>query len=167
MLQPVAGRCDSGHVRSSHSKPGESGLDTRINLSENEITRVVEQFLAKQPNLILATLRRDGVPQLSPVWYLWRDNAFFISTNVKTAKWSNLLRDPRCSGLIDGPEAKYVYISGAAELDDGDVYDITEELVRRYKSEEELGPYMEEIYRNAHRTIIRLVPERVVTFGFE
>ena len=136
-------------------------------MSENEITPAVEQFLAKQSNLILATLRRDGVPQLSPVWYLWREGAFFISTDVKTAKWSNLVRDPRCSGLIDAPEGKYVYVSGFAELDDGDVHDITEELVRRYKTEEELGPYMGEIYRDAHRTIVRLVPERVVTLGFE
>ena len=136
-------------------------------MSENEITPAVEQFLAKQSNLILATLRRDGVPQLSPVWYLWREGAFFISTDVKTAKWSNLVRDPRCSGLIDAPEGKYVYVSGLAELDDGDVHDITEELVRRYKTEEELGPYMGEIYRDAHRTIVRLVPERVVTLGFE
>ena len=79
----------------------------------------------------------------------------------------NLVRDPRCGGLIDAPEGRYVYVSGVAELDDGDVYDITEELVRRYKTEEELGPYMGEIYRDAHRTIIRLVPERVVTLGFE
>ena len=136
-------------------------------MSENEITLAVEQFLAKQPNLILATLRRDGVPQLSPVWYLWREGAFFISSDVTTAKWLNLLRDPRCSGLIDAPEGKYVYVSGVAELDDGDVYDITEELVRRYKTEEELGPYMGEIYRDAHRTIVRLVPERVVTLGFQ
>ena len=136
-------------------------------MSENKITPAVEQFLAEQPNLILATLRRDGVPQLSPVWYLWREGAFFISTDVKTAKWLNLVRDPRCSGLIDAPEGKYVYVSGVAELDDGDVYDITEELVRRYKTEEELGPYMGEIYRDAHRTIVRLVPERVVTLGFE
>ena len=136
-------------------------------MSENEITPAVEQFLAKQSNLILATLRRDGVPQLSPVWYLLREGAFFISTDVKTAKWRNLVRDPRCSGLIDAPEGKYVYVSGVAELDDGDVHDITEELVRRYKTEEELGPYMGEIYRDTHRTIVRLVPERVVTLGFE
>ena len=136
-------------------------------MSENKITPAVEQFLAKQPNLILATLRRDGVPQLSPVWYLWREGAFFISTDVKTAKWLNLVRDPRCSGLIDAAEGKYVYVSGVAELDDGDVYDVTEELVRRYKTEEELGPYMGEIYRDAHRTIVRLVPERVVTLGFD
>ena len=133
----------------------------------NEITPAVEQFLARQPNLILATLRRNGGPQLSPVWYVWRDGAFFISTTRSTAKWSNLLRDPRCSGIVDSPEGQYVYVSGVAELDDGDVYDTIREIVRRYKSEDEFEPYMESIYREGNRGIIRLAPERVVTRKFD
>ncbi len=133
----------------------------------NEITPDVERFLAKQPNLILATLRRNSGPQLSPVWYVWRDGAFFISTTRSTVKWSNLLRDPRCSGIVDSPEGNYVYVSGVAELDDGDVYETIREIVRRYKTEEEFGPYMEAIYREGNRGIIRLAPQRVVTRKFD
>ncbi|MDP6665867.1 MAG: PPOX class F420-dependent oxidoreductase [Dehalococcoidia bacterium] len=131
-----------------------------------EITPDVEQFLAERPNLVLATIRRDGGPQLSPVWYVWRDGAFFISTITSTAKWANLTRDQRCSGIVDDPEGRYVYVSGVAELDDGDVLDTTQEIVRRYKTEEEFGPYMESIYREGHRAIIRLVPDCVVTRDF-
>lgn len=116
-------------------------------MPEYEITPAVEEFLSTQRNLILATNRRGGTPQLSPVWYVWRDGAFFISTVTSTAKWSNLLRDPRCSGIVDSPEGQYVYVSGVAELDDGDVYATTRQIVRRYKSEEEFGPYMQSIYR--------------------
>ena len=74
-------------------------------MPENEITPAVEEFLATQRNLILATIRRDGRPQLSPVWYVWRDGAFFISTVTSTAKWRNLVRDPRCSGIMASGEA--------------------------------------------------------------
>lgn len=133
----------------------------------HEITPAVEQFLTEQPNLILATLRRNGGPQLSPVWFVWRDGAFFISTVTSTAKWLNLVRDPRCSGIVDDPEGQYVYVSGVAELDDGDVYDTTREIIRRYKSEEEFGPYMESISGEGHRGIIRLAPDRVVTRNFK
>ncbi len=135
-------------------------------MAEDEITPAVEEFLATQGNLILATVRRDGTPQLSPVWYVWRDGAFFISTITSTAKWKNLVRDPRCSGMIDHPSGQYVYVSGTAELDDGDVYDATLEIVRRYKSEEEIEVYMESIYQEGHRTIIRLAPDRVVHRNF-
>ena len=133
----------------------------------NEITPAVEQFLSRPHNLILATLRRNDGPQLSPVWYVWRDGAFFISTTRSTVKWSNLLRDPRCSGIVDSPEGQYVYVSGVAELDDGDMYATVREIVRRYKTEEEFGPYMEPIYREGNRGMIRLVPQRVVTRKFD
>jgi PPOX class probable F420-dependent enzyme len=135
-------------------------------MSGNEITPAVEKFLSDQPNMILATLRRDAGPQLSPVWFVWRDGAFFISTVTSTDKWKNLVRDPRCSGIVDSPEGQYVYVSGVAELDDGDVYDTTREIVRNYKTPEEFDPYMESIYREGHRTIIRLPPERVLTREF-
>lgn len=133
----------------------------------NEIIPAVEQFLAEQPNMILATLRRDAGPQLSPVWFIWRDGAFFISTVTSTAKWKNLRRDPRCSGIVDSPGGQYVYVSGVAELDDGDVYDVTGEIVHKYKTPEEFDPYIESIYREGHRGIVRLAPERVLTREFD
>ena len=55
-------------------------------MTGNEITPAVEEFLAGEPNLIFATIRKDGRPQLSPVWFVWRDGAFFISTTKATAK---------------------------------------------------------------------------------
>ncbi len=135
-------------------------------MAGNEITPAVEQFLGEQSNLILATIRRDGGPQLSPVWYVWRDGAFYISTTKSTVKWLNLVRDQRCSGIVDSPAGQYVYVSGIAELDDGDVYDTTLEIVKRYKNEDEIEAYMESIYREGHRTIIRLAPHRIVSRNF-
>ena len=136
-------------------------------MAGNEITPAVEQFLAERPNLILATIRRDGGSQLSPVWYVWRDGAFFVSTTTSTVKWLNLVRDPRCSAIVDDPAGQYVYVSGLAELDDGDVHATTLEIVRRYKDNSEIETYMESIYREGHRTIIRLAPDRVVSRNFE
>ena len=136
-------------------------------MTADKITPTVERFLAERSNLILATIRRDGGPQLSPVWYVWRDGAFFISTKTSTVKWSNLVRDHRCSAIVDNPGGQYVYVSGLAELDDGDVYATTLEIVRRYKNDDEIEPYMDSIYREGHRTIIQLAPNRVVTRNFK
>ncbi len=135
-------------------------------MAEHEVTPAAEEFLQSQRNLILATIRRDGTPQLSPVWYMWRDGAFFISSVTSTAKVKNLVRDPRCSGIVDHDSGQYVYVSGTAELDDGDVIDTTREIVRRYKTPEEIDAHMESIYEEGPRTIIRLAPERVVHRNF-
>jgi PPOX class probable F420-dependent enzyme len=133
-------------------------------MTTSRITPAVEEFLANEPNLILATIRRDGTPQLSPVWFVWRDGAFLISTTTKTAKWHNLRRNQRCSGIIDNPNGKYIYVAGVAELtvEEG-LIEITTEIIHKYKPGDEFEPYMATVERRGGRGIIRLKPERIVT----
>jgi len=129
-----------------------------------EITPATKRFLADQPNIILATIRKDGRPQLTPVWFVWQDGEFLISTIESTAKWKNLLRDPRCSGIIDSPEGPFVQVTGTAELStENHPFEITREIVHKYKTPEEFEPYMESIKGEGQRGIIRLVPERIIT----
>ena len=42
------------------------------------------------PNVIVATVRRDGAPQLTPNWFLWTGDVFWISTAAATVKTRNL-----------------------------------------------------------------------------
>ena len=74
-------------------------------MSEVTVDAATQAFLDRQTNLILATIRKDGTPQVSPLWYLWTKGTFVLSTNDKTAKWWNLQRDPRCSVCVDDPES--------------------------------------------------------------
>jgi F420H(2)-dependent biliverdin reductase len=128
-------------------------------------TPAAEEYLASRSNIILATLRRDAGPQLSPVWFVWRDGAFYISTSHNSAKWRNLERDQRCSGIIDHLDGRYIYVSGVAELTIEHVpLEITTEIVRKYKLGDEYEPYMKIVdERSDSRGIIRLVPESIVT----
>jgi PPOX class probable F420-dependent enzyme len=128
-------------------------------------TPAAEEYLASTSNLILATLRKDAGPQLSPVWFVWRDGTFFISTTPTTAKWLNLQRDQRCSGIIDNPDGRYIYIAGVAELSiEDDPLDITTEIVHKYKTDDEFEPYMKIVHgRGDSRGIIRLKPTSTIT----
>jgi PPOX class probable F420-dependent enzyme len=68
---------------------------------------------------ILATLRRDGRPQLSSVNYAFDPEAEIIriSTTADRAKVSNLRRDPRASFHVSSPDFwSYVVVEGTAEL---------------------------------------------------
>jgi PPOX class probable F420-dependent enzyme len=131
-------------------------------------TPAAEKFLAMPQNLILATIRKNGMPQLSPVWYVWRDDTFFISTTTTTAKWQNLLRDQRCSGIIDHPDGRYIHMAGTAELSTEEhPLEITREIVRKYKSDAEFEPYMHSIRKPHQRGIVRLQPERFITRELE
>ena len=50
------------------------------------------EFLATTPNVTVATIRPDGLPQLTPNWFLWTGDVFWISTAAATVKTRNLRR---------------------------------------------------------------------------
>ncbi len=63
----------------------------------------IEAFLAERRNLILAGIRRDGRPQLSPNWFHWDGERFYVSTLRSRAKYAIFRRDPRAQLLVDDP----------------------------------------------------------------
>jgi PPOX class probable F420-dependent enzyme len=133
-----------------------------------QFTSSAEKYLAEPANMVLSTIRSDGRPQLSPVWFIWQDNEFLISTTATTAKWKNLLRDSRCTGVVDAPNGRYISVSGVVEMwIENAPHEVTTEIVRKYKLGDEFEPYMETV-RNDHpeRGIIRLKPESIVQSGF-
>ena len=136
-------------------------------MSDTTTTGSLSEFLGSHRNLILATLRADGTTQMTPVWFIWEDDTFVISTVKHTVKWKNLVRDQRCSIIADDPAGHYITASGVAELIDGDVYDATLRIVQKYKTPTEIEEYMADIYREGERTIVRLKPERMHTYGIE
>jgi len=129
-----------------------------------------EKYLLEEPtNMVLATIRKDGRPQLSPVWFIWRNDEFLISTTISTAKWKNLLRDPRCTGVIDAPNGRYVSVSGVVDTWTENVpHEVTTEIVRKYKLGDDFEPYMQMVRSERPvRGIIRLKPENIVQSGFD
>ncbi|MGW3071356.1 PPOX class F420-dependent oxidoreductase [Kitasatospora sp. NPDC001132] len=68
---------------------------------------------------ILATIKADGRPQLSPVlpFYDRAANAVLISTQEGRAKTANLRRDPRASLEVTGPDGRsWATAEGVATL---------------------------------------------------
>jgi len=66
-------------------------------------TEKTAAFLAERRNLILAGIRRDGRPQLSPNWFYWDGEQFYVSTLRNRAKYAIFRRDPRAQLLVDDP----------------------------------------------------------------
>jgi len=66
---------------------------------------------------VLATIKRDGRPQLSNVGYDFADGVIRISITDGRAKTANLRRDPRASFHVSAPNFRgYVVAEGRAEL---------------------------------------------------
>ncbi|WP_316528846.1 PPOX class F420-dependent oxidoreductase [Kitasatospora brasiliensis] len=76
-------------------------------------------LLAQSRLGVLATIKADGRPQLSPVlpFYDREANAILISTRDGLAKTANLRRDPRVSLEVTGPDGRsWATAEGVASL---------------------------------------------------
>ena len=69
----------------------------------------------------LTTVRRDGQPQSSPVWFLWRDGEIIVYSRPTTQKVRNVRANPRVAvhlrDVDDGSDI--VSIEGEAMIDEG------------------------------------------------
>jgi PPOX class probable F420-dependent enzyme len=83
----------------------------------------VVDFLQSQRTAIVATTRKSGSPVMHAVWYLYLDNAIYINIQRSSFKFTNMLRDPRVSALVEDGESYFelrgVSVEGeAAEVTD-------------------------------------------------
>ena len=101
--------------------------------------RPLLDLVASQNKAILATLKRDGRPQLSNVLYAWDPDTRTarVSVTADRAKTRNAARDPRVSLHVSAPDFwSYAVVEGDAELSEvaADPHDAAvEELVTTYR----------------------------------
>jgi PPOX class probable F420-dependent enzyme len=63
----------------------------------------------------MATINRDGSPQLTVMWYDVLDDVVVLNTIRGLVKEKNLRRDPRMSVCVEDRQ-RYVTLSGIAEI---------------------------------------------------
>ena len=116
---------------------------------------------------VLTTLRSDGSPQLTNIYFSLVDGLVRISVTDSRAKTKNLRRDPRCSLWVPGDDFfHWVVLEGEAELsavaravDD----EATDELVAHYRAIYADHEDWDEFRRSQvadGRLIVRLRPTR-------
>ena len=87
----------------------------------------LEAFLAEPRNLVVAGTRKDGRPHVSPNWFYWDGERFYVSTTRSRVKYAIFRRDPRAQLLIDDSTAfRAVVVPATAEIRE----DIPAELPR-------------------------------------
>ena len=74
-------------------------------------------FLAQSRNLILAGNRAGRRPHLTPNWFCWDGERFYVSTTRGRVKYAVFRRDPRAQLLIDDPAgSRAVLIPATVEI---------------------------------------------------
>lgn len=74
--------------------------------------------LREEPVIWLTTVKRDGQPQSSPVWFLWDGQTFLHYSQEGRQKVRNIQRNPLVSLHLndDGHGGDIVTIEGQAEI---------------------------------------------------
>ena len=119
-------------------------------------------FIRTHSRSVLATRRRNGFVQMSPVNAGVVDGAVCVSSRAPLAKVRNIRRDPRVSLLVFTEEfyGSWVQVDGRAEIVDQP--EALELLVTVYRAIAGEHPDWDE-YRQAmirdERVVIRVLPE--------
>jgi pyridoxamine 5'-phosphate oxidase-like protein len=76
-----------------------------------------DEFLAAERTCRVATAGRDGRPHVAPLWFVWDGNSLWLSSVVRSQRWTDLMRDPRVAVVVDAgveyTELRGVELSGA------------------------------------------------------
>lgn len=95
-----------------------------------------EQRLRTEQILWLTTVRADGQPQASPVWFLWDGETFLVFSQPSAQKLRNLATNPRVAVNLnsDAVGEDVVTIDGRAAVDpDAPPSDHLEEYLVKYR----------------------------------
>jgi PPOX class probable F420-dependent enzyme len=77
----------------------------------------VDAFLAEARNVVVAAVRSDGRPSMTPNWFLWQDGKFYISTTKTRAKYRLFSRDHRVQLAVDDSTGfRYVVLDGTVTI---------------------------------------------------
>jgi PPOX class probable F420-dependent enzyme len=118
------------------------------------------EVIREQHRAVLATIRNDGTPQMSPVLVALDDEGrVLVSTREAALKVRNLRRDPRLwlCVLPDGFFGRWVQVEGSAEIVSlPDAMDGLVDYYRRISGEHENWDDYREAMQRERRVLLRV-----------
>jgi len=128
---------------------------TEVSFSEKEAELVSKPLFSK-----IATIGKDGTPQITPTWFTFENGKFIVITPEKSVKVRNIRRDSRVSVLVDDGY-EYVAIKGRAKINASrNVERDTEGQVVRYMGRKKIKEMTAEILKVRH-VAVEITPEKV------
>ncbi len=125
-----------------------------------QLTDAQQNILADKNFAHVATLNKDGSPQVSPVWVGFDGTHVIINSERKRLKVRNLKRDPRVSLSVQSGANPYAYVEirgHAVEITEKGGFEGIDAFAKKYLS---LDDYPGNKPGDV-RVVIKIVPEHV------
>ena len=118
----------------------------------------------------LATMREDGWPHVTPIWYVYEEGRFLLTLGKSRRHLRNIARDPhltlcvdedpRTTDLTKAPCAVVCFGLGRLVEDEEEVRAITAKVEDRYLPADVRGPELDELIWFEGRVGVEITPQR-------
>jgi Pyridoxamine 5'-phosphate oxidase len=130
----------------------------------------LDAFLAEQRTCRVATAGPTG-PHVTPLWFAWHGGSVWLTSIIRSQRWTDLARDPRVAVVVDAGEAygelRGVELRGRVEVV-GDVPRTGEPHPELEAVEQNFADRYTDglVERDGRHAWLRLVPEKIVSWDF-
>ena len=130
-----------------------------------------ETFLRDERTCRVASVGGDGSPHVTPLWFVWDGASLWLTSIVRSQRWTNLQRDGRVSVIVDTGhdfmELRGVEIKGRSEVV-GEVPRTGEpnaelEVPERLFADKYAGG---RVHHDGRHAWLRVSPEKMVSWDF-
>ena len=132
-----------------------------------ELSPAMRAFLAERRFCVFATIRPDGVPHQTVLWYDVQGDRIMLNMGRARQKDRHLRRDPRASFCVED-ETRYLTITGTCTLhweDQEQAQADIKRLAARYEGPEQ-AEELARMFREEERETIYLTIEKIDARGF-
>jgi PPOX class probable F420-dependent enzyme len=124
-------------------------------------------FLREHHKAALATIDQDGFPHVVGMNYLVKDGALYMTSYGKAQKVLNIRRNPRVAVMVESGasygELRGVMVRGRCEIIEG-VEAVQATFASMAEERGTRGPSTAAAASAAKRVVLKIVPEKVVTW---
>ena len=127
--------------------------------------RELAEFLRRPLVVSLTTIRPDGSPHSTPVWFTYDGERFRFIMDSDSVKARNVRRDARVSICIATHEEPYEYVvvNGSGEIGAEGVEELTRSLSVRYIGQERGPGYADKLLSEVDGVVLTVTPARMLT----
>jgi nitroimidazol reductase NimA-like FMN-containing flavoprotein (pyridoxamine 5'-phosphate oxidase superfamily) len=141
-----------------------TGYPQMPSLTQDEI----EIFLSRPLIARLGTLNEDGTIHIAPIYFKYDKSEFILGTQNASRRVRNIKRNPNVTLLIDdtNPPYKAVLVYGKAVLDYDNVVQKRIAIFEQFDTKKEAIQTAEGICNKWSSVVIRIKPDRIVSFDY-
>jgi PPOX class probable F420-dependent enzyme len=125
----------------------------------------IDAFLSQPLVARIATVRKNGTPQVVPMWFLWEHGVMYMSTRTWAAKVKHIRQNRHVAVAIDVMEAplknKAVLLDGTAEIVTSGVKEMTTAIYQKYMGADAAKSPRAQENITTPRVLIKITPTTV------